>query len=476
MTHPFVGHEILTPAEMYKADVAAVTRHGIRSERLMEAAGKSVAQEIVARFKKTRTAVLCGPGNNGGDGFVVARLLKAANWPVDVYLWGERGDYKGDAAVMSGKWKGPVKPIKDFTSAKLIVDALFGAGLSRDFPQIFVDQIERVGAPILAIDVPSGLDGLSGRPRGACLNADVTVTFFRKKPAHVLYPGRGHCGEIVVSDIGIPDSVLESDVKTSLYENVPPRLPSPAADAHKYSRGAALVYSGDELHTGAARLAALAAARSGAGAVSICGTKDALRVHATHVSSIMLKTMIDVDFKKVRAACIGPAAGVGMDTWHKVEALLGSGVSLVLDADALTSFESDPQVLFELIHKSPCGTVVLTPHEGEFSRLFKDIAASDKPKHEKARAAARQSGAIVIYKGPDTVIAHPDGAAVINTNGIAALATAGSGDVLAGILTGMLAQGMDGLAAASAAVWVHAEAARRCTRRAPVAEDFIEAL
>lgn len=469
-----LAHAILTPAEMSIADAMAIGPR-LSFAALMENAGNAVSDEILRRYKKCPVAVFCGLGNNGGDGFVVARLLKAARWPVEVFLLGERSAMQGEAAAMAAKWRGPLRTISDFKSAGLIVDALFGTGLSRDFPTDVADTINGAGALVVAVDVPSGLDGLTGCARGASVKADVTVTFFRKKPAHVLYPGRALCGEIVVADIGIKPDVLE-DIRPILFENKRPQLLSPDVDAHKYTRGTALVFSGDELHTGASRLAALAAARIGAGVVAICGTRDALRVHASHVSSIMLKTMIDVNMERTTACCIGPAAGVSQDTCQNVSNVLASGASVVLDADALTSFESDPEALFALIRNSSSPAIVLTPHAGEFARLFGSIANSDLAKHEKARLAAKQCGAIVVYKGPDTVIAHADGRAVINTNGTPKLATAGSGDVLAGIITGLLAQGMEGFGAACAGVWLHADAANQIDRRTLIAEDLIEAL
>jgi ADP-dependent NAD(P)H-hydrate dehydratase / NAD(P)H-hydrate epimerase len=319
---------------------------------------------------------------------------------------------------------------------------------------------------------------LTASPRGASLRADVTVTFCRKKPAHVLYPGRALCGEVVLKQIGMPDEALAGVLQNcTLFENAEPVLPSLPIDAHKYSRGGAVVMSGGEFSTGASRLAAMAAARSGAGAVTICGPAAALRIHAAHVTSIMLKPNLDLADKKWKSACIGPGANVGAATRKQVMELLEQeSVALVIDASALTSFESKPTELFKAIQKNRSPAVVLTPHEGEFTRLFNEIARSNEPKHEKARAAARLSGAIVVYKGPDTVIAHPDGRAMINTNGTAKLATAGSGDVLAGIITGLLAQGMNSFDSASSAVWLHADAANICTRRNPVAEDFLDCL
>lgn len=444
---------ILTPAEMYLAD-ALCADAGTNEETLIERAGLAVAQEIIRRYGARRTVVMCGPGNNGRDGAVVARHLAAWGWPVSVS--------------------------HDIAGAELIVDALYGAGLNRSFPSDIAARVNGSGVPIVAIDVPSGLDGLTGRPRGAAIRADLTITFFRKKPAHVLYPGRGLCGEVVVADIGIPDMMLD-EIKPRLRENALLILPLPEAESHKFKRGHAIVWSGPALSTGAARLAAQAAARVGAGLVSLAGSPEALTVHAAHLSSIMLKRVDTANElralfsdKRITAVCIGPAAGVTEATRKTVLRILRSGVSTVLDADALSVFAEAPEELFRAIMALPSRAVVMTPHEGEFDRIFNGLNQGSQSKVERVRAAAKVSGAIVLLKGPDTVIAHPDGRAVVNTNGTAKLAVAGSGDVLAGCISGLLAQGMVGFDAACAGAWLHAEAGNRCQR--PVAEDLVAAL
>ena len=477
-------HELLTPAEMYRADGLAVGA-GVPSLKLMENAGRAATSEIVKRYKKCPAAVLCGPGNNGGDGFVVARLLAARKWPVRVFLLGEASALKGDAALMARKWKGKIEPYAAFPKSiggkqapRLIVDALFGAGLSRDFPGSIADDVHGAGVPVIAIDVPSGVDGLTGQVRGVSLVADLTITFFRKKPGHVLQPGRRLCGEVVVANIGIPKKVL-SELNISLHENAKPSLPALHADTHKYSRGHALIWSGPEFNTGAARLAAIACARVGAGITSIVGTPEALRIHAAHVSSIMLKPVADFDRlladSRVTAVCIGPASGVSEATRQAALRALKSEAAVVLDADALSAFAETPETLFAAV-KARGKPVVMTPHEGEFSRLFGNMARGGVSKVERTRAAAKQSGAIVLLKGPDTVIAAPGGRAVVNTHAPVKLATGGSGDVLAGIVTGLLAQGMDGFEATCAAAWLHGEAAFRSPRRTIIAEDLLEGL
>ena len=464
---------------MYRADQLAVLA-GVPSLTLMENAGRAVAEEIARRFGARPVLVLCGPGNNGGDGFVIARYLKRWGWPVRLSLLGERQALKGDAAAMAARWDGAVEQGVSIGAARLIVDAVYGAGLSRDFPAALAEAINGAGVPVVAVDVPSGLDGLTGKPRGSAVRADVTVTFFRRKPGHVLMPGRMLCGETLVADIGIPASVLE-DIRPTAWINA--EIPAPCAwlDGHKYGRGHAVVVSGGPLSTGAARLAAQAALRSGAGLVTLSGEASALAVHAAHVSAVMLS---DADLatllsdKRKNAVLIGPAAGVGEATRDKVDAALMSGAAVVLDADALTSFsdEEESHRLFRLIGMVPGRPVVVTPHTGEFSRLFKGVLEESESKLQAARAAAALSGAVIVLKGADTVIATPDGRARINVNAPPSLATAGSGDVLAGIVTGLLAQGLSAFEAAALAVWRHGEAANRHGARGLTAESLLEML
>ncbi|PZF75137.1 bifunctional ADP-dependent NAD(P)H-hydrate dehydratase/NAD(P)H-hydrate epimerase [Aestuariivirga litoralis] len=470
-------HELLTPEEMYRADTLAVAA-GVPSLSLMEHAGRAVADEITRRYGARPTLVLCGPGNNGGDGFVVARILRAWGWPVRLALLGDRARLKGDAAAMAARWDGPVEAVGAMDGAGLIVDALFGAGLSKDFPAELAAAINGAGCPVVAVDVPSGLDGRTGQPRGACVKADVTITFFRRKPGHVLLPGRELCGAVVLADIGIPDSVLQ-EIRPRDSINCGIRPPQPAVAGHKYGRGHAVVVSGGPLSTGAARLAAEAALRAGAGLVTLSGGREALLVQASHVTAIMLS---DLDLsalladRRKNAVCIGPAAGVGVDTRDRVETVLMSGAAAVLDADALSSFAAESERLFRLIDMVPGRPVVMTPHAGEFDRVFKGLSEAGESKIELARQAAEGSGAVVVLKGADTVIAAPDGRARVNVNAPPSLATAGSGDVLAGIVTGLLAQGMPGFEAACAAVWLHGDAASRHGPRGLTAETLIDCL
>ncbi|MGA7674333.1 MAG: NAD(P)H-hydrate dehydratase [Rhizomicrobium sp.] len=465
-----MSHEILTVAQMYAADRYAA-EHGTPSLTLMENAGRAVVEEILKRWQKPKTLVICGPGNNGGDGFVVARLLKARGWDVRLALLGSRGALKGDAAAMAAAWTGEVEPPSQHLvgRAELVVDALFGAGLQRPLDgaaRETVLALNHSGIPVVAIDVPSGLHGDLGRPLGeVCVQADVTVTFFRKKPAHMLMPGRLKCGDVVLAQIGIPDAALTA-IRPEIFANVQglwrQEFPWPAPLGHKYARGHALIVSGPAHATGAARLAARGALRIGAGLVSVASPPDAVPVNAVHLTSIMVKPFEDaagladlMKDKRFNAVVIGPGCGVGPRTRELVGAVMQSGAAVVLDADALTSFAADPQTLFRLLRPSS----VLTPHEGEFERLFPGVLKDSSTRIEAVRSAASAAKCVVLLKGPDTAIATPDGRVCISANAPPTLATAGAGDVLAGFVAGLLAQGMDPFKAAAAATWLHGEAA-----------------
>ncbi len=471
---------LLTPAEMGRADQLAVAA-GVQSFKLMENAGTAVADAVAQRYPEGTVLILCGPGNNGGDGFVAAKKLRERGREVRVALFGSRDRLKGDAAFFADLWNGPVEEARpdSMHGVGVIVDALLGAGLDRDVDGALREIIEAINGarvPVVAVDVPSGIDGTSGQERGVSVRAQVTVTFFRLKPGHHLLPGRVRCGEIVLADIGIPEPVLD-EIRPNLRVNGPAlwHLPRPDAEGHKYTRGHAVVMSGSPLQTGASRMTATAALRSGAGLVTLAGPHSSLLVQANHVTAIMLKPVDGVaslslllQDQRINSFVIGPAAGVGEATKANVLAVLQGGPATVLDADALTSFKDSPEALFAAIRNKE-RPVVLTPHEGEFERLFGKF---DGSKVERARSAAIRSGAIVLLKGNDTVVAAPDGRAIINTNAPAILGTAGSGDVLAGIIAGLLAQGMKGYDAACAGVWIHGEAGNLWGKPGLVAEDL----
>jgi hydroxyethylthiazole kinase-like uncharacterized protein yjeF len=458
-----VNCELLSVAQMNEAD-RLTTAAGTPGSLLMQKAGEAVAREITRRWTPRPVTVLCGPGNNGGDGFVVATALAQSGWPVRVALLGPRQALRGDARQHAQRWTGAVEPLSPHAidGAELLVDALFGSGLSRPLdPQVLslLALATQRSVPLVAVDVPSGVMGDSGESHGAAASS-CTVTFARKKPGHLLLPGRELCGDLVVADIGIPPTVLES-LSINTWENDPAlwleRLPRPQASVNKYTRGHALLYGGYPL-TGAARRAARAAARSGAGLTTIAVPEVAFAIYAAALTSIMVQPLAQADDltrllsdRRYTAFSIGPGAGVNATTRAGTLAMLGTGSPVVLDADAISAFAPGADALFQAIR----GACVMTPHDGEFLRIFD--AAGDKL--TRTRRAARRSGAVIVLKGADTVIAAPDGRAIINANAPPTLATAGSGDVLGGIILGLLAQGMDAFAAAAAGVWMHGAAA-----------------
>ena len=472
---------LLTVDEMGQADRLAIDS-GVLGTTLMENAGAGVTRIILQEFAATATVVLCGPGNNGGDGFVVARRLAEAGWPVTVGLLGDRSALKSNAAVMAGRWNGAIRPLDPsaLAGAGLIVDGIFGAGLSRPVDGTVAATVEAANAsrmPIVAIDVPTGIQGDTGAVEGAAVRAIHTVTFFRKKLGHLLLPGRTLCGRVTVVDIGIPERVLER-IRPRQWENAPALwnavMPWPKPEQHKYDRGHAVVASGDLARTGAARMAARAALRAGAGLVTLASPPDALVANAAQLTAVMLAGVHGtadwrglIGDRRKNAVLIGPGHGVSRRTREFVLAALAESKAAVLDADALTAFGHAPDELFAAI-RSPC---LLTPHDGEFARLFD--ARADKL--ARTRVAAARAKAAVLLKGADTVIAAPDGRAAINSNAPPTLATAGAGDVLAGFALGLMAQGMPPYEAGCAAAWLHGEAARDFGPGL-IAEDLIEAL
>jgi ADP-dependent NAD(P)H-hydrate dehydratase / NAD(P)H-hydrate epimerase len=483
--------EILTTAEMERADRLTIAA-GTPGFALMMSAGQAVAQAAMDLAEEGPILVVAGRGNNGGDGFVAAAELAARGREVSVILLCERDSLQGDAASASRGWKHPVLPFNPQAIGRpaLIIDALFGAGLNRpvkDEPYEMIEAINANGAPVLSIDLPSGINGTTAAVMGVAVRATETITFFRRKPAHLLLPGRLHCGRVRVADIGIDAQVLDEIAPLTL-ENIPQAwrraFPAPQVDGHKYARGHAIVVSGDITATGAARMSARGALRAGAGLVTLASPRDALAVNASALTAVMLRAVdTAIEFaemltdKRLNACVIGPGAGVSERTRDLVLTALSARRELVLDADALTSFADAPDRLFEAIKTLSDPHVVLTPHEGEFPRLFSDISNKHplRSKLERVRAAAERSGAVVLLKGPDTVVASPDGRATIAANAPPWLATAGAGDVLAGMIGGFLAQGVPAFGAACIGVWMHGEAAQEAGPGL-IAEDLPEVL
>ena len=458
-----MSHELLTVAQMAQADAAA-ERGGTAGSELMLRAGTAVADHIQRSWSPRPVLVLCGPGNNGGDGFVVATMLAQRGWTVQVALDGDIANLRGDAKLHALRWGGPTLALTPaaLQGGQLIVDAIFGAGLNRPMSAEIVDTLAQASAskiPLIAVDVPSGVMGDTGAAAGA-VAAHSTVTFARKKPAHVLLPGRDLCGELELADIGIDDTVIDA-LNIQTWENSPSlwlaQLPSAQAGGNKYSRGHALLFGGYPM-TGAARMAARAAARIGCGLTTLAVPQIALPIYAAALTSIMVQPLqpdgeLDglLQDRRYSAFSIGPGAGVNAATQQHALSMLKTAKPVLLDADAISVFASNPAELFGAIR----GPVVMTPHEGEFKRIF-DLSGD---KLKRAREAARLSGAVIVLKGADTVIAAPDGRAAINSNAPPTLATAGSGDVLGGLILGLLAQGLEPFLAAAAGVWMHGDAA-----------------
>ncbi|MDR3420701.1 MAG: NAD(P)H-hydrate dehydratase [Xanthobacteraceae bacterium] len=468
--------ELLSNAEMAQADRDTIAG-GVSGIDLMERAGRAVADAVLARHPAgSRVIVVAGPGNNGGDGFVAARLLAERGYSVEVLLAGEMAGLKGDAARAAKQWTGSMAPANPagLNGAQVIVDALFGAGLDRPvegLPRALIERINAQSAPVVAVDLPSGINGTSGTVMGIAVKAAQTVTFFRKKPGHLLLPGRLYCGPTSIADIGIADSVL-AEISPQTFENVPAlwqaQFPVPRETGHKYDRGHAVVASGSSWSTGAARLAARGALRAGAGLVTIASPREALQVNAAASLAVMVRPVDGptelaafLGDRRLNAFAIGPGIGVNETTCDLVLTALAGDRAVVLDADAMTSFADDSSRLAQTLRQRQGQSTVLTPHEGEFARFFGGLDKETKvgSKLERARRAARIVGATILLKGADTVVAAPDGRAAIAANAPVYLATAGAGDVLTGIAAGLLAQGMPAYEAAAAAVWLHGEAA-----------------
>ena len=482
------GH-LLTAAQMRAIEKQAMGSGQASGRALMERAGAGVVSALqekwpdaAHRFRKA--VVLCGPGNNGGDGYVIARLLHEQGVEVSVLALAEPGDAAPDAQAnatawgkigevsgLDGNWTPPNGPC-------LIIDALFGTGLTRPIQLPLTDwsqHAQQVGAPVIAVDLPSGLCSDSGRVIGdQALRSDLTVTFHQPKLGHVLGQGPEVCGELVCADIGL---LPEQDAPSFCTQIGAPE-PSQVLkrSGHKFAHGHALVLSGGAGKSGAARLSAMSALRIGAGLVTIGADNSSFAEVAHQITALMVAKIDSVsDLNRLlgdaryNALCLGP--GLGLDKSRAmVPNALAWARSTVLDADALSAFADNPQHLFDALHPQ----TVLTPHGGEFARLFPDLSAKMAAtaetgpafsKVDAVRLAAARAGCVLLLKGPDTVIAAPDGRAAINAavydQSAPWLATAGSGDVLSGMICGLMARGHGPFDAARIGAWMHAECARR---------------
>ncbi len=504
--------ELLTAAQMRAIEQAAIESGQVTGLELMERAGRGVVDAVFAAWPELakaphRAVVLCGPGNNGGDGFVVARLLKEWGWQVEVFLHGDAARLPPDAKVNYQRWKG-MGEVRGWDPAEiedvrfdLMVDAVFGAGLSRAPDSIILEPLSNLYTAgqtfdrLVAIDAPTGLCMDSGRAFDrdwSAVYAFLTVTFHRARVGQYLQDGPQHCGEIRVADIGLLPETPGRENTVNLASPDASLLGKRGQD-HKYAHGHALILAGPSGKGGAARLAARGALRIGAGLVTLGCPPDALAENAAQLNAIMLTAVHDADAlarilqdERINALCLGPGLGLERAAGLLPVALGGGGVQprpTVLDADALTVISRDP-ALFGMLHEN----CVLTPHAGEFARLFPDIAeklnapATKGPacsKLDATREAARRAGCVVLFKGADTVIADANGRAVINSahydRAAPWLATAGSGDVLAGFIAGLLARGADPMQAAETAAWLHVECARQFGPGL-IAEDLPEQL
>lgn len=486
---------LLTAREMATADRVAIAQ-GTTGMALMERAGRAVADAVLGRAGPGRAvSLVCGPGNNGGDGFVAARLLRERGLTVRLVLPGGTDGFVGDAATALARWAGPIEPLNALRDRQtnILVDAMFGAGLKRPLSGAFAEAAELLNAaacPVVAVDIPSGVSGDTGLAEGVAVRADETVTFFRLKPGHLLQPGRALCGRVKLADIGIPADAALAAIGSTAFRNDPALwrqvLPRHDAHTHKFRRGAVSVLAGGVSGIGAPRLGARAALRVGAGLATILCEPEALPVHAARgPDALMQRAVADrlaleafLEDRRIAAVLAGPALGFGRRAEELVRAVIECDRPAVLDADALTVLAGlRDGGAHDLRRSEGACEMILTPHEGEFQRLFgKDALIAGEPsKLERARQAASASAVVVVYKGADTVIAAPDGRAAINVTGSPALATAGSGDVLGGLIAGLVAQGMPAFEASCAAVWLHGLAGEKLGLGL-IADDLPEAI
>ncbi|MCB2055474.1 MAG: NAD(P)H-hydrate dehydratase [Geminicoccaceae bacterium] len=445
---------------------AAVIEAGTPGTVLMEHAGRAVTREITRRFAPGRCIVLCGPGNNGGDGWVVARRLHSAGWPA-VCATDPSWSPTGDAGAARRRYDGPVVDLHAVRPQEfdLAIDALFGAGLTRPLDEPVTGALralESAGTPIVAVDVPSGVDGTNGDVLGFAPHAALTITFGSLKIAHALAPARAYCGDVVCRAIGIARRHYDALQDCPLHDQPAIWLdawPEDRAQDNKYDRGHVVVLGGPTSMTGAACMAARAAEHAGAGLVTIACDAASLPIYAAKLSSIMTHPLDTAEARdvfladrRIAAFVVGPGAGVTAHTADALAAMLKTRKPIVVDADALTVIAQDRERLMPLLHDA----CVLTPHEGEFARVF----AQEGTRLDRARRAAAEAACVLVLKGGDTLITAADGRLLINTSAPSTLAKAGTGDVLAGTIGGLLARGMPSLEAAGAGVWLHAASAR----------------
>ncbi len=465
---------IISVNQMYEAD-RMMADLGMSGASLMDAAGRNCAELVQKMWPVGRVIVLCGPGNNGGDGFVAYRYLEQMGRDIHLFLAGNVDQLLGDVEGAAELVLDDIRPISQLLmdgdegfklqSGDVVIDAIFGAGLSRALDGEILDVANLINSSqtnVMSIDVPTGVFGDSGEMVSDAIRADATITFEALKTAHIIEPAASICGQVHVAKIGISPEVFDQ-ICEDIYLNTPDiwakHLTWPNRHSHKHMRGRLGVVSGDAGSTGAARLAARAGLRMGAGVVTLFGEQEAIPEMAASMQAVMTRAYSDVDelfisAREMSSLVFGPAAGVTEVTRFKVAALLQLGIPIVLDADALTVFEDDPSYLFGLLHEK----CVITPHIGEFERIFPGVLKKSENKINAARSAAQRAGCVVVLKGADTVIAAPKGDARVNIHGSSFLATAGSGDVLAGMIGGWMAQGVEPLEAASASVWLHGEA------------------
>ncbi|MFY8105732.1 MAG: NAD(P)H-hydrate epimerase [Elstera sp.] len=478
---PIGPTELLTTEQMAEVDARAAAS-GLSVETLMARAGQAVAEAIQARWSPRPVLLLCGPGNNGGDGWVAAQALANAGWPVRLVSLVPRAALTGAAASYAAAWQGEITLWEGdgpaAGDAALIVDALFGAGLNRPLPAAVRRWLARHNhLPLVAVDVPSGVDGSTGEVSDWAPQAALTVTFHRYKPGHFIMPAKGLCGEINLADIGIPAGTMPSTRPTCRLNHPAHWIDywrKPGLADHKFTRGWAMIRAGHPEAggmSGAAILSSRAARRVGAGLVSLVSP---LPISDWPGTLISLKSWAETCAeRRATGFLVGPGNGTGEATRAAVLSAAATGKPLVLDADALTSFAGEA----DLLRRALCGPCVLTPHAGEFARLFAGSPVLEVlGRLAQAQAAARWLGATLVLKGPDTLIARPDGLTTIQAYAPARLATAGSGDVLAGLIIGLLAQGFPAGAAAEAGVWLHSAAAQAYCEGGMIAEDLIARL